>query len=67
MSSNSADASGRLTVQRLLNYITPDWVHVMEAGRIIHSGGIEVAGVLELDGYEGIRNLIDNGKQPVAA
>ena len=43
----------------------------MEAGRIIHSGGIEVADILEKDGYEGIRILIQEGrggsKQAVAA
>ena len=30
----------------------------MEAGRIIHSGGVEVADVLEGEGYEGIRKLL---------
>lgn len=42
----------------------------MEAGRIIYSGGIEVADILERDGYEGIRSLIKqqaNGKQAVSA
>ena len=45
-------------VQRLLSYIQPDHVHVMEAGKIIYSGGMEVADILEADGYRGIRNLI---------
>ena len=54
-------------VQRLLNYIKPDQVHVMESGRIIYSGGIEVAGVLENDGYEGVKKLVEEDKQPVAA
>ena len=35
----------------------------MEAGKIIHSGGIEVADILEKDGYEGIKRLIREGKQ----
>ena len=37
--------------QRLLNYITPDVVHVMVAGRIVRSGGPEVAIELEEQGY----------------
>ena len=44
--------------QRLLNFVVPEAVHIMEAGRIIYSGGLEVADVLEADGYEGIRGLI---------
>ena len=38
--------------QRLLNYITPDYVHVMEAGRIIKTGGRELALELESRGYD---------------
>ena len=38
--------------QRLLNYITPDYVHVMSEGRIVRSGGAELAHELERDGYE---------------
>lgn len=38
--------------QRLLNYITPDVVHVMIDGRIIKSGGKELAIRLESDGYD---------------
>jgi Fe-S cluster assembly ATP-binding protein len=41
--------------QRMLNYITPDRVHVMMAGRIVKSGGAEIAHELEEKGYEGIR------------
>ena len=37
--------------QRLLNYITPDHVHVMVDGRIVRSGGPEVALQLEAEGY----------------
>ncbi len=40
--------------QRLLDYITPDVVHVMVQGRIIASGGPELALQLERDGYAGI-------------
>ena len=38
--------------QRLLNYIVPDFVHVMEAGRIIKTGGKELALELETRGYD---------------
>lgn len=38
--------------QRLLNYIVPDYVHVMAKGRIIKSGGKELALELESRGYE---------------
>ena len=40
--------------QRLLNYITPDTVHVLAAGRIILSGGKDLALRLEAEGYEPI-------------
>jgi Fe-S cluster assembly ATP-binding protein len=39
----------------MLNYITPDRVHVMMRGRIVSSGGAELAHELEAKGYEGIR------------
>jgi len=38
--------------QRLLNYIVPDRVHVLSAGRIVKSGGKELAFELEAKGYE---------------
>ena len=38
--------------QRLLNYIVPDFVHVLSAGRIIRSGGKELALELEARGYD---------------
>jgi Fe-S cluster assembly ATP-binding protein len=37
--------------QRLLNYIVPDFVHVLVDGRIVHSGGPELALELEEKGY----------------
>jgi Fe-S cluster assembly ATP-binding protein len=40
--------------QRLLNYIIPDYVHVLFAGRIVRSGGKELALELEERGYEGL-------------
>ncbi len=36
---------------RILRYITPDFVHVMAGGRIVDSGGAELATVLENEGY----------------
>ena len=38
--------------QRLLNYIVPDFVHVLSAGRIVKSGGKELALELEEKGYD---------------
>ncbi len=40
---------------RILNYIRPDHVHVMVSGRIVQSGGPELAGELEAKGYEHLR------------
>jgi len=40
--------------QRLLDYIVPDYVHVMQAGRIVKSGGKELAHELETRGYDWI-------------
>ncbi len=41
--------------QRLLNYIVPDFVHVMHAGRIVKTGGKELALELEARGYDWVR------------
>lgn len=41
--------------QRLLNYVKPDFVHVMMQGRIVKSGGPELAERLEADGYDWIK------------
>jgi Fe-S cluster assembly ATP-binding protein len=38
--------------QRLLDYIKPDRVHVLAGGRIVASGGPELAHELEREGYE---------------
>jgi Fe-S cluster assembly ATP-binding protein len=40
--------------QRLLNYIVPDYVHVLAEGRIVKSGGKELALELEESGYAGL-------------
>ena len=42
--------------QRLLNYIVPDFVHVLYQGRIVRSGGKELALELEEKGYQGIEH-----------
>ncbi len=41
--------------QRLLNYIVPDYVHVMSAGRIVKTGGKELALELEARGYDWLK------------
>ena len=41
--------------QRLLNHVVPDAVHVLSAGRIIKSGGPELAEELEASGYAGVQ------------
>jgi len=42
--------------QRLLDYITPDVVHVLADGRIVRSGGPELAHELEAKGYDWLRD-----------
>jgi Fe-S cluster assembly ATP-binding protein len=43
--------------QRLLNYIIPDFVHVIANGRIVKSGGKELALELEEKGYDWLQNV----------
>jgi Fe-S cluster assembly ATP-binding protein len=50
--------------QRLLNYIVPDVVHVMVRGRIVRTGGRELALALEEKGYDWI--IKDELEEPVA-
>jgi Fe-S cluster assembly ATP-binding protein len=45
--------------QRILNYVTPDRIHVLYKGRIVRSGGKELAYELEEKGYDWITNEID--------
>lgn len=45
--------------QRLLDYITPDFVHVLYDGRIVKSGGKELALELEARGYDWIKQEVD--------
>jgi Fe-S cluster assembly ATP-binding protein len=46
--------------QRILNYIKPDVVHVMMGGRVVESGGPDLALSLEEHGYEWVREKIEN-------
>jgi len=46
--------------QRLLNYIVPDFVHVLAEGRIVKSGGKELALELEETGYVGIEEVVES-------
>ena len=41
--------------QRLLDYIKPDFVHVLSDGKIVKSGGMELAEELEKTGYKKIK------------
>jgi Fe-S cluster assembly ATP-binding protein len=43
--------------QRILNYIVPDYVHVLCEGRIVSSGDAQVAHMLELKGYDEFKNV----------
>ncbi len=51
--------------QRLLNYIVPDFVHVLWDGRIVKSGGKELALQLEEQGYDRIKE--EAGRKPTGA
>lgn len=50
--------------QRLLNYIKPDYVHVMLAGKIVESGGPDLALHLEEKGYDWIREKYEETETP---
>jgi Fe-S cluster assembly ATP-binding protein len=52
--------------QRLLNYIRPDSVHVLMGGRIVRSGGFELAENLEAEGYAGLARQIGLSEDAVA-
>ena len=47
--------------QRILDYITPDHVHVLLDGRLVKSGGPELALELDAKGYEWIKETVDVG------
>ncbi len=47
--------------QRILNYIAPNFVHVLYDGKIVQSGGPELAHELEEKGYDWIKDAVDAG------
>jgi Fe-S cluster assembly ATP-binding protein len=49
--------------QRLLNYITPHFVHIMLDGQLVESGGADLAETLEAKGYDWVR---EKYTEPVA-
>lgn len=49
--------------QRVLNYIIPDYVHVLLDGRIVESGGKELAMELEAHGYDWVREQVESGQK----
>ncbi len=52
--------------QRLLNYIVPDYVHVLAQGRIAKEGGKELALELELKGYDWLKTAADTSVNALA-
>jgi Fe-S cluster assembly ATP-binding protein len=53
--------------QRLLNYIVPDYVHVLAGGRIVKSGGPELALALEQKGYDWLTGAAPSTVHPAEA
>jgi len=53
--------------QRLLNYIVPDHVHVLYRGRIVRSGGKELALELEEKGYDWIKEAVGGQQSAISA
>ena len=54
-----SDQNATTHYQRLLDYIAPDFVHVLYKGRIVKSGGPELALELEEKGYDWIKKEVD--------
>ncbi|MDO8624547.1 MAG: Fe-S cluster assembly ATPase SufC [Candidatus Diapherotrites archaeon] len=50
--------------KRILNYLKPDFVHVLYEGKIVASGGMSMADDLEAHGY---KNMMDDGKLVLSA
>lgn len=46
--------------QRILNYIKPDFVHVMMGGQVVESGGPDLALHLEEQGYDWVRERLES-------
>jgi Fe-S cluster assembly ATP-binding protein len=53
--------------QRLLNYIRPSTVHVLMGGRVVTSGGFELAERLEAEGYAGVAKELGLAEEDIAA
>jgi Fe-S cluster assembly ATP-binding protein len=53
--------------QRILNFIKPDFVHVLIEGRIVRSGGSDLAYELEAQGYEWLREPAEEAAESVGA
>jgi len=53
--------------QRILNFIKPDYVHVLIEGRIVRSGGSDLAHELEAQGYEWLREPAEEAAESVGA
>jgi Fe-S cluster assembly ATP-binding protein len=43
--------------QRILDHLTPDAVHILLDGRVVASGGVELAEQLDREGFEGFREV----------
>jgi Fe-S cluster assembly ATP-binding protein len=53
--------------QRILNYITPDYVHVFVGGKIVAEGGAELAHELEAEGYKAFGVVEEPEREEVTA
>jgi Fe-S cluster assembly ATP-binding protein len=49
--------------QRILNYVRPEYVHIMLSGRVVESGGPDLALHLEERGYDWLREKQNNGRR----
>ena len=61
-------AMGQLIIthyQRMLNYIEPDYVHILFEGKIVKSGGKELALELEAQGYEMIEREFSQPRRSI--
>jgi len=46
---------------RILDYIEPDYIHVLKDGKIVKTAGVELVEILEKDGYDSIETVEDSG------
>jgi len=52
--------------RRLLDYLSPDVVHILMDGRVVERGGAELAGRLEAGGFDEFRNGVSGDRDAVA-